>query len=315
MLIPSNETQTTPTPYARTASGTQEFVGFGTGVPIVNALLSETIGTKEDVIRRLLATLPGSWFPSEDSDRPVLNALLEGLANPSAHNYALLAGLVDQLRIGSATGPYLDLIFYDLFGNELPRAENEADAGYRERGIYRLFRLKNTFRAVDEAFELLVGYDTVAPGAPRWSVSEFHTPSIADQSNFVQVSGTPCLQFAAGSSALTTTISTNAQTATPYNSIVYLQLPQTVNPTASAGYRPLSASLSPSREGRYISLSDWTTNGPPSGGTAYTTAGSAGKSRYYDAASLIQQIVEDDMLKFIEDVRPAGCTLWVVLEI
>ena len=308
-VLPSNSTPTI-SPIGRSAAAGSLFYGLTTQTapPPINFLTSDTLGTVEDVIRRFLATLPASWFPASADDRPILQAVLTGLAQPAVHNYALLEGLIDQLRVRTATDAYLDLIAFDLHGFELPRFVGEFDDSYRDRIIARIFRLKNTYRAVEDAFQELT-----SAALSSSSTVEYTIPAVADRASFTAVGGNECLQFVFAQHSY---IQAGAVGNTEYNSIVYLPLPGSEPIPFSAGYRPLGAATNVSAEGRYISLSDWLTNGPVGNGTDYTGAAGAeaGKSRYINGDALIQQIIDDDVLKLIEDVRPAGCTLWVVLE-
>jgi hypothetical protein len=89
---------------------------------------------QNDFTQRLLQLFPLPWT-SDSARRPggYLYALFYALAQPFATLYALLAYVLLQTRIATATDINLDLISQDFFGSELPRLALESDTSYRAR--------------------------------------------------------------------------------------------------------------------------------------------------------------------------------------
>ena len=84
-------------------------------------------GDTNDILARLRKVLP-PWFPDT---APVLSALLTGFATVAAGYYTMIAFARLQMRIATATAPYLDLIAYDFFGRRIKRGVNQSDASFR----------------------------------------------------------------------------------------------------------------------------------------------------------------------------------------
>ena len=84
------------------------------------------IGSVPDMVSRLRAVIPASWFPitapsATVSATPILDALLSGIAQAWSFCYALMVFVRQQTRIATATGGFLDMICIDLFGSVLKR--------------------------------------------------------------------------------------------------------------------------------------------------------------------------------------------------
>lgn len=99
--------------------------------------LLSTSGDKTDFLSRIKALVPKKWFGAGST--PVLDAVLSAPAAIFAANYTLLTYVVQQTRIRTATGPFLDLISQDYFNGSLPRFANESDANFRARILANLF--------------------------------------------------------------------------------------------------------------------------------------------------------------------------------
>jgi hypothetical protein len=113
-------------------------------------------GDSNDMLARIRVNLP-PWFPQQGS-APVLDGLLTGIASALAFVYSLYAYAVLQTRIGSATGPWLDLIAWDFFGARFLRNPGEADASFRGRILAELIRPRVTREAIQAAVAQLTGF-------------------------------------------------------------------------------------------------------------------------------------------------------------
>lgn len=111
-------------------------------------------GDQQDMTSRLRAVLPPGWF---GDDAPVLNAALAGFGAIWAPVFGLWAFLVEQTRIGTATGFWLDIISADFFGSGLPRRAAEGDAAFRTRILREMFRERGTRAAVVAVLTDLTG--------------------------------------------------------------------------------------------------------------------------------------------------------------
>lgn len=112
------------------------------------------VGDQADLVGRLRALLPTRWFGDVSSN---LDALLECIATPWSWLYTFVQFVVQQTRIATATGQWLDLIGGDFFGSSLLRSNAESDTQYRGRIQYLLFRQAATRQAVALAIEHLTG--------------------------------------------------------------------------------------------------------------------------------------------------------------
>ncbi len=119
-------------------------------------------GTCTDMVSRMRAVLPPSWFPltapgATTSATPVLDGVLSGIGCGWAYCYALIQFVVQQSRISSATGSFLDMICADFFGTTIKRMAGEADTGFRSRISANLLLPRATRAAVSQAIAALLG--------------------------------------------------------------------------------------------------------------------------------------------------------------
>ncbi|MDE2197909.1 MAG: hypothetical protein KGJ41_02715 [Rhodospirillales bacterium] len=103
------------------------------------------IGDQGDMLARLKAVLPPRWFAD---DAPVLDAVLSGFAATAAWLFQMLAGVRQQARIASATGPFLDMAAVDYFGASVVRKIAQGDAAFRLRIQRELVRERGTRVAI-----------------------------------------------------------------------------------------------------------------------------------------------------------------------
>jgi hypothetical protein len=112
------------------------------------------IGDISDMAARLRSLVPEGWFAD---DAVVLGGLLDGLGAAWACIYALIQFVVQQARISTASGIFLDMISVDFFGNSLPRLPLEQDSAYVRRIKNELLRPRGTRSAVSTALQQLTG--------------------------------------------------------------------------------------------------------------------------------------------------------------
>src|ERR1700678_4320225 len=98
-------------------------------------------GDQSDFRNRLIAVMPGSWFPDST---PILDALLGGLAAAWSPIYNMLQYVKSQARISSASDVWLDLVAWDFFGRRLKRRPSESDDRLRDRIMLEMFRERAT---------------------------------------------------------------------------------------------------------------------------------------------------------------------------
>jgi hypothetical protein len=118
-------------------------------------------GDQADVVSRLKAWLPPTWFPNtsegQPTNSPVLDGLLNGVAWVWAQSYSLLQFAKAQTRIATASGVFLDMIAWDFFGSWLQRRNAEFDNPFRTRIQQELFRQKATRAGLITALTELTG--------------------------------------------------------------------------------------------------------------------------------------------------------------
>ena len=119
-------------------------------------------GTCADMVSRMRAVLPPSWFPltapgATTSATPVLDGVLSGIGCGWAYCYALIQLVVQQSRISSATGSFLDMICADFFGTTIKRMPGEPDSVFRGRISANLLLPRATRSAVSQAVAALLG--------------------------------------------------------------------------------------------------------------------------------------------------------------
>jgi hypothetical protein len=111
-------------------------------------------GDQTDFQNRLMAVLPGSWFPDTT---PILNALLRGLAGAWSPIYTMLQYVRSQARISSASDTWLDVVAWDYFGRRLKRRPSESDQGLRDRIMLEMFRERATRLGLRSVLQDLTG--------------------------------------------------------------------------------------------------------------------------------------------------------------
>jgi hypothetical protein len=111
-------------------------------------------GDLQDMLYRLKATLPARWFQGAT---PILDGVLNGLANNWTQLFALLNFTRRQTRLATATDSFLDGISHDVLGSRLPRRITEPDALYRRRIAKEIVRERGTRTAVIAALVDLTG--------------------------------------------------------------------------------------------------------------------------------------------------------------
>lgn len=112
------------------------------------------IGDQTDIFGRIKAVLPNRWF---GDDSPLVDALIQGLANSSAFIYSLYLYTKLQTRIKTATDGWLDMIAADYFGSTLIRATNQTDTSFRNKIIVNLFRERATRNSITKVLIDLTG--------------------------------------------------------------------------------------------------------------------------------------------------------------
>jgi hypothetical protein len=112
------------------------------------------VGAIQDMARRLLALLPRNWFADVP---PILNAVLAGFGAAMAAVYELIQFVVQQSRIRTAVGMFLDSASDDFFGVALSRMPGEGDPAFRVRICHELLRGRATRAAVTLGLTQLTG--------------------------------------------------------------------------------------------------------------------------------------------------------------
>jgi hypothetical protein len=87
--------------------------------------------------------------------------MLAGAAAGQAWAFQVLAFVMQQARISTATGFFLDAAAKDFLGNTLPRKPMETDDAYRARIRYSIFRPRATREAIRQALFDMTGYEPV----------------------------------------------------------------------------------------------------------------------------------------------------------
>lgn len=112
------------------------------------------LGDTTDMARRVRALVPQGWF---NDQTPVLDGLLQSVGTAWSLSYGLINFVVQQARISTASGIFLDLISSDFFGTDLPRFNNEQDKTFVLRIKQELLRPRGTRAAVILALQQLTG--------------------------------------------------------------------------------------------------------------------------------------------------------------
>lgn len=88
-------------------------------------------GDVNDILARLRGLLP-PWFPDQGSST-VLDAVLTGIATLLSGAYGLIAFGGKQIRLLTASGPFIDLFSFDYLGTLLRRYPDDTDASFGAR--------------------------------------------------------------------------------------------------------------------------------------------------------------------------------------
>jgi hypothetical protein len=112
------------------------------------------LGDVEDMARRMRLVLPRAWF---GDTTPILDAALSGLGTAMAAVYALIQFVVQQSRLITATGSFVDSFAADFFGSGLLRWTGEEDDAYRLRVEQSLLCSRGTRAAITTALTDLTG--------------------------------------------------------------------------------------------------------------------------------------------------------------
>lgn len=110
-------------------------------------------GDPDDIVSRVRATIPPTWYPD---DAVFLDGLLMAFGTAASWVYGLIGYTRLQTRIATATDGWLDLIANDFFGRRVTRG-SRSDALFRKAIIAELFRPKQTRAAVIDAVQGLTG--------------------------------------------------------------------------------------------------------------------------------------------------------------
>ena len=87
-------------------------------------------GDKTDMVARLKAVLPSSWFKNQT---PIKNALLAAPGWMFARGHALLGYVKQQGRVATASDVFLDIAAHDYTGTRVTRRLQETDDSLRTR--------------------------------------------------------------------------------------------------------------------------------------------------------------------------------------
>ena len=112
------------------------------------------VGDLSDFVSRLRTVLPKRWFAEQS---PNLESLLSSIATPWVWLYSLIAYVITQTRLATATDGWLDLIAFDYFGRNLVRGMGETDFAYRGRVQVALLQEAATRSAVEAGLQDLIG--------------------------------------------------------------------------------------------------------------------------------------------------------------
>jgi len=111
-------------------------------------------GDQRDMLYRLRALLPPSWFPDI---APIRDGLLSAFAATASFIYGLIAFTRLQLRVATATGIFLDLMAFDFFGRRIKRKASQTDASLRATIQTEVLRERVTRAGVQKAVSDLTG--------------------------------------------------------------------------------------------------------------------------------------------------------------
>jgi hypothetical protein len=110
-------------------------------------------GTSADILTRVKALIPNRWFTYV---APLRDAVLGGLSDSAAWCYQWVAYAVQQSRLATSTGPFLDIIAYDFFQRNLLR-NGSNDAAFLARIKALLFQERVTRAGMVNVLTTLTG--------------------------------------------------------------------------------------------------------------------------------------------------------------
>ena len=125
-------------------------------------------GDQADMLSRMRSILPTGWFGDEGTT-PVLDSVLSSLAAAWAWCYSLIQFVIEQARLSTSSGVFVDLWASSWFGT-FGRLAGENDAAYIARIKANLFLI----RATRPAF---ITSMTAATGDAPTQIIEFMNPS------------------------------------------------------------------------------------------------------------------------------------------
>lgn len=256
-------------------------------------------GDVADITTRLRRLLPSTWFPSDDSARPVLNAVLAGYATVGSFIYSLIAEARKQARLQTATGGFLDVAAADYFGTDLLR-EGRTDAQFRSAILAELLKERVTRIALRQRIQRLTGKLpwVIEPQRPR-DTGVYASSLVPATQNISRVG-----------------YGVDGDTSSYYGSVdmrdqvmVIVRRKSGTGIPDVIGYRNRTDALNAgSRAGAYHSLTATTQPGQPS----FPLVPSKIKWSSYD--DVVDFVSEAQVCQAINAVRPAGVTVWVKFE-
>jgi hypothetical protein len=248
------------------------------------------IGDTSDFLARIKSVIPPNWFPTTQSGRatqsPVLDGVLTGIASCLSTSFALLKYVILQTRINTATGVFLDMISGDFFGSFLARRVNEGDGPFLIRIKKELFRKKVTRPAMIQALTDLTGSAPIV----------FEPRQTLDTGGY-GVGGTMGYGIDGGYGSLTM----------PYQYFITALRASGGYLSSVAGYGGIGA----------ITGGAKVLNAPggyPGGYGNYAMTAGGGAIENATLAYATGPVADSDILKVINDVKPAGTIAWTMIE-
>lgn len=115
------------------------------------------IGDQNDILNRLNAVIPASWFSNDATTTPVKTALLSAASWMWSGIFNLLSYVKLQGRVSTATDVFLDIAARDYLGTMIERRLHESDASFRQRLIASLPPEAATRQAMIQRLSILTG--------------------------------------------------------------------------------------------------------------------------------------------------------------
>lgn len=257
-------------------------------------------GDKQDMISRLNRLLPASWFPDPGS-RPNTDAVLEGYATQAEFIYGLTEEAARQMRIGTATGGFLDLIAADFFGTSLLRPVGQSDDNFRETILDEILAPRGTRAALRQRVQRLTGRLpwVIEPERPA-DIGAYGTLAVAPTANpsrsayNIDADTTNYLGSLAMHSQVMVIVRRKSNTGIPgVSGWWYVGVPLATTGVSSGAYYSLTATTQP---------------GQPS----YPLR--AGKIQWGSLSGVLDYASDEEVLAAINSVKPAATTVWVKFE-